>query len=81
MTKYVKNQNTEIYNDNEFDADKAIKAAEEIKKEKKRPTSIALDPKTISKLKDLAERKGIPYQVLMRSFILDGLDREDKESA
>ena len=81
MTKYVKNSNEEIYSDNEFDRKKGLAAAKEIKKIKKRPTSVALEPNTILKLKKLAEKKGIPYQILMRSYILEGLENEDKESA
>lgn len=48
-------------------------------RQKKQPTSVALDPQTIQSLKELAERKGIPYQVLMRSFILEGLEKAKKE--
>jgi predicted DNA binding CopG/RHH family protein len=44
----------------------------------KKPTSIALDEKTIQELKAVAETQGIPYQVLIRVFILDGLDRMKK---
>ncbi len=43
-----------------------------------KPTSVALDEKTIQELKALAEIQGIPYQVLIRVFILDGLDRLKK---
>jgi predicted DNA binding CopG/RHH family protein len=45
-----------------------------------KPTSIALEDETIEELKELAAVKGIPYQVLMRSFILDGL-RKSKKAA
>jgi predicted DNA binding CopG/RHH family protein len=48
------------------------------KDSKKKPTSIALDEKTIQELKKIAEKQGIPYQVLMRVLILDGLDRLKK---
>jgi hypothetical protein len=37
-----------------------------------------LDEKTIQELKALAEVNGVPYQVLMRVFILDGLERLKK---
>jgi predicted DNA binding CopG/RHH family protein len=43
-------------------------------KRKKKPTSVALSPGTIIELKARAMKRGIPYQVLMRSFILRGLD-------
>jgi predicted DNA binding CopG/RHH family protein len=45
------------------------------KNRKKRPTSVALDETTIRELKILAKKQGIPYQVLIRGFILDGLQR------
>lgn len=52
------------------------KTLRDSRRKKKMPTSVALDPETIEGLKSLAERKGIPYQVLMRSFILEGLECE-----
>jgi predicted DNA binding CopG/RHH family protein len=48
------------------------------KSARKKPTSVALDEATIKELKTLAKRQGIPYQVLIRVFILDGLDRLKK---
>lgn len=81
MKKYVKSQNNEDYKNIEFNEDRAIQGALEIKRAKKRPTSVALDPDTILKLKSLAEKKGIPYQILMRSYILEGIKKEEKESA
>ena len=48
------------------------------KNARKRPTSVALDDSTIDELKQVAEKQGIPYQVLIRVFILDGLDRLKK---
>ena len=44
----------------------------------KKPTSVALDETTIKELKAVVEAQGIPYQVLIRVFILDGLDRIKK---
>jgi len=41
---------------------------------KKKPTSVALDERTLKELKALATRQGIPYQVLMRVFILRGIE-------
>jgi len=40
-----------------------------------------LDETTIQELKAMAEVQGIPYQVLIRVFILDGLDRMKKSAA
>ena len=45
---------------------------------RKRPTSIALDDTTVKELKVLAEKLDLPYQVLMRILILDGLKRLKK---
>ena len=78
--KYVKNQpaDTATYKEIVFEENKLLKAREERLK-KKRPTSVALDEGTICRLKELAEERGIPYQVLMRSYILKGL-KEDSAS-
>ena len=59
----------------ELEADKILAA---IKDSRKKPTSVALDEKTIEELKLVAEKQGIPYQVLIRVLILDGLERLKK---
>lgn len=59
----------------EFEAEKILAAARRLKKRRKVPTSVALDAKTIMELKALAHWRGVPYQVLMRMFILDGLHK------
>ncbi len=56
-----------------FEKKKILEAAKRLKKKRKLPTSIALEETTIKELKALAEWRGVPYQVLMRMFILDGL--------
>lgn len=58
-----------------FDARRIIAGVRRLKKERKRPTIIALEIETIARLKALAQERGLPYQVLMRMFILDGLRR------
>ena len=75
---FIKNTDSHMYEDNEFDIQWATKAGHEIARTRKVPTSIALEPKTIFELKKISEKKGIPYQVLMRSFILEGLERFKK---
>ena len=50
------------------------------KESPKKPTSVALDETTIRELKELADKQGIPYQVLIRVFILDGLERLKKST-
>lgn len=63
-----------------IEADKILAAMKRFKNAKKRPTSVALDDQTISELKLVAEKQGIPYQVLIRVFILDGLERVKKSA-
>ena len=45
---------------------------------KKVPTSVALDPHFIAALKKEAQARGIPYQILMRMFIIEGFERMKK---
>ncbi len=45
---------------------------------KKVPTSVALDPRFIVELKKEALSRGIPYQILMRMFIIEGFQRMKK---
>ncbi len=62
----------------ELDSKKILAAMKRYKDLRKKPTSVALDEKTIQELKAVAEKQGIPYQVLIRVFILDGLERLKK---
>jgi predicted DNA binding CopG/RHH family protein len=62
----------------ELNSDKILAAMRRHRESKKKPTSVALDEATIQELKKLAAKQGIPYQVLIRVFILDGLDRMKK---
>ena len=64
-----------------FEKKKILEAAQRLKKGRKLPTSIALEEETIRKLKSLAGNRGVPYQVLMRMFIVDGLQRSSVASA
>ncbi len=64
----------------ELDSKKILAAMKRFKNSPKKPTSVALDETTIQELKTLAEKQGIPYQVLIRVFILDGLNRLKKAS-
>lgn len=59
----------------ELDSKKILAAMRRYKDSRKKPTSVALDETTIKELKAVAEKQGIPYQVLIRVFILDGLER------
>lgn len=71
---YIKNE-PGYEGPSEFEADKILAAARRLKKRRKFPTSVALEDWTIKELKALAHLRGVPYQVLMRMFILDGLHR------
>lgn len=64
----------------DLDAKKILAALKRHKEAPKKPTSVALDETTIRELKAQAEKQGIPYQVLIRVFILDGLERLKKAS-
>ena len=71
---YVKSE--KAYNAvSEFDKKNILEAAKRLKNKRKLPTSIALEEETINELKTLAQWRGVPYQVLMRMFILDGLHK------
>lgn len=76
---YVKSQK-EFEGASELDATKILAAMKRFKDSRKKPTSVALDETTIEELKSVAGRQGIPYQVLIRVFILDGLERLKKAS-
>ena len=58
-----------------FEKKKILAAAKRLKKKRKIPTSVALEETTVKELKALAQWRGVPYQVLMRMFILDGLHK------
>jgi predicted DNA binding CopG/RHH family protein len=54
------------------------KARAEVGEPKKVPTSIALDPRFVAELKKEAAKRGVPYQILMRMFVMDGFQRLKK---
>ena len=81
MRRYVKN---EAGYEKSFKADwKAVKAGlkkvrAEVGEPRKVPTSVALDPRFVAELKKEAEARGVPYQILMRMFIIEGFQRMKK---
>lgn len=75
MSRYYAKSLKEYEEPFEFDSKKILEAMRRAKKGKKIPTSIALEPSTIKRLKAIAGKIGVPYQVLMRLFILEGLKR------
>ena len=70
MPRYVKNESE--YNQARFQPAKIRAAMKRAKAQRKRPTSVALDPALIEELKAEARARGVPYQVLMRMFIIEG---------
>ena len=70
MPRYVKNESE--YKQVRFQPAKIRAAMKRAKAERKRPTSVALDPALIGELKAEARARGVPYQVLMRMFIIEG---------
>jgi predicted DNA binding CopG/RHH family protein len=74
---YVKSLK-EYKNPTRLNVNKIVEAMKRYKDSPKKPTSVALDESTIEELKKVAEKNGIPYQVLIRVFILEGLDRLKK---
>lgn len=77
--KSVRSKDIKSYQKVDFDKNKVLEGRE-LRKMNKKPTSVALDEETIVELKQLAQEKGIPYQVLMRSYILQGI-KKDKKTA
>lgn len=73
MPRYVKNQ-TE-YRRVSFEASQLKAAVKRAVASRKQPTSVALDPQLIAELKSEATARGVPYQVLMRMFIVEGFKR------
>jgi len=81
MPRYVKNEKGY---ENSVKADWAAvkkglkKARAEVGEPRKVPTSVALDPRFVSELKKEAASRGVPYQILMRMFIIEGFERMKK---
>jgi predicted DNA binding CopG/RHH family protein len=78
MKRYAKR--LKEYDHIEFDADAIIKGMSRLKGARRRPTSIALEDELLNELKTVAAKRGVPYQVLMRLLIADGLRRMKKAS-
>lgn len=73
MKKYAKR--LKEYEKIEFDADAIIAGMRRLQGARRKPTSIALEEDLLKELKEVAHKKGVPYQVLMRLLIADGLKR------
>lgn len=73
MKRYVKNESE--YERISFESAKIRAAVKRARASRKQPTSVALDPELIADLKAEAKARGVPYQVLMRMFIVEGFRR------
>ncbi|MBI4040512.1 MAG: hypothetical protein HY390_01455 [Deltaproteobacteria bacterium] len=78
MKKYYVKSLKEYDGSFKLDAERILEAMKRFKDSRKKPTSVALNESTIQELKRVAHKQGIPYQVLIRVFILDGLERLKK---
>ena len=76
MKRYAKS--LKEYDKIEFDTSDILTEMSRLKGARRKPTSVALDEKTIQDLKNMAHKKSIPYQILMRLLIADGLRRMKK---
>lgn len=75
MKKYYAKSLKEYNGQTKLDEKNILKSMKRLKGSRKHPTSVALEESTIEELKDMASKKGVPYQVLMRMFIMEGLRR------
>jgi hypothetical protein len=79
MKTFVKNPKKIKDEESEFEGDKVLEGARKYRERRLKPTSVSLDEETTHKLKEIAQEKGIPCQVLMRSFILEGIRQLEKD--
>ncbi|NBU20861.1 hypothetical protein EBS43_05545 [bacterium] len=73
MSKYAKRLKT--YDQIDFDPKEIIEGMSRLKGARRKPTSVALEEELLKDLKGLAQKRGVPYQVLMRLLIADGIKR------
>ena len=73
MPRYAKSESE--YKKVDFESSQIRAAVKRATDARKKPTSVALDPRLIEDLKAEARTRGVPYQVLMRMFIVDGFRR------
>ena len=73
MKKYAKR--LKQYDKIEFNLKDILEGMSRLKGARRKPTSVALEDELLEELKELAELRGVPYQVLMRLLIADGVKR------
>ena len=69
--RYVKSDKS-YEKPSEYDENAIAAAMKRLKSKRKVPTSVALDPDLVDAIKQAAEDRGVPYQVLLRMFIIEG---------
>lgn len=69
--RYVKSEKS-YEKPSEYDENAIAAAVKRLKSRRKVPTSVALDPDLVVAIKQAAEERGVPYQVLLRMFIIEG---------
>ena len=73
MKKYARQ--LKEYDHIEFDPKEIISQMSRLKGARRKPTSVALEVTMLKELKSWASKQGLPYQVLMRLLLADGLKR------
>lgn len=73
MKTYAKR--LKVYDKIDFDPKEIIAGMSRLKGTRRKPTSVALEEELLVELKSLANKRGVPYQVLMRLLIADGIKR------
>ena len=63
------------YDKIDFDSKDIIAGMTRLKGSRRKPTSIALEVELVEELQRISRDRGIPYQVLMRLLIADGVRR------
>lgn len=76
MKRYAKS--LKEYDKVEFDPREIIAGMTRLKGARRKPTSVALEEELLTELKALAKKQGVPYQILMRILIADGVKRMKK---
>lgn len=76
MKKYARR--LKEYDKIEFDPKEIIEGMSRLKGARRKPTSVALEDELLVELKSLAQKRGVPYQVLIRLLIADGIKRLKK---
>jgi len=76
MKRYAKK--SKAYERIEFDSEAIIAGMRRLKGQRRKPTSIALEEDLLKELKSIADKRGVPYQVLMRLLISEGVARLKK---